>query len=221
MFKIEDEPLDDDYKTKVTNEMENITIDDINIFLKKVNDRDLIDFFKESIDELKSTFYSKFLFDDIDNNKLVKGFPVIYKELNLKNFYNIAKTLSHNTKDNKFELLPKKYSSLSEEEMTKMLFDAEENKIEDERFKLISSLRDWLTSLKIQLFELIDTKLLNSDEIKELQDLRESIESDYFSENIELLSSLVESGKELIVDLDMSKDVAKQDSDDFAAKLDF
>jgi hypothetical protein len=116
MFKIEDEPLDDDYKTKVTNEMENITIDDINIFLKKVNDRDLIDFFKESIDELKSTFYSKFLFDDIDNNKLVKGFPVIYKELNLKNFYNIAKTLSHNTKDNKFELLPKKYSSLSEEE---------------------------------------------------------------------------------------------------------
>jgi hypothetical protein len=48
------------------------------------------------------------------------------------------------------------------------------------------------------LFELIDTKLLNSDEIKELNDLRESIESDYFSENIELLSSLVESGKELI-----------------------
>jgi molecular chaperone DnaK len=88
--------------------------------------------------------------------------------------------------------------SLSEEEMAKMLFDAEENKIEDERFKLISSLRDWLASLKIQLFELIDTKLLNSDEVKELQDLRESIESDYFSENIELLSSLVESGKELI-----------------------
>ena len=88
--------------------------------------------------------------------------------------------------------------SLSEEEMTKMLLDAEENKIEDERFKLITSLRDWLTSLKIQLFELIDTKLLNSNEIKELQDLRESIESDYFSENIELLSSLVESGKELI-----------------------
>ena len=45
---------------------------------------------------------------------------------------------------------------------------------------------------------MIDTKLLNSDEVKELQDLRESIESDYFSENIELLSSLVESGKELI-----------------------
>ena len=106
-----------------------------------------------------------------------------------------VKAIDETTNNEKVMVLS---GSLSEEEMTKMLLDAEENKIEDERFKLISSLRDWLTSLKIQLFELIDTKLLNSDEIKELQDLRESIESDYFSENIELLSSLVESGKELI-----------------------
>lgn len=88
--------------------------------------------------------------------------------------------------------------SLSEEEMTKMLVDAEENKIEDERFKQISLYRDWLTSLKIQLIELIDTKVLNHDETKELEDLRGSIDSDYFSENIELLSSLVESGRELV-----------------------
>jgi hypothetical protein len=88
--------------------------------------------------------------------------------------------------------------SLSEEEMTKMLVDAEENKIEDERFKQISLFRDWLTSLKIQLIELIDTKVLNHDETKELEDLRGSIDSDYFSENIELLSSLVESGRELV-----------------------
>ena len=88
--------------------------------------------------------------------------------------------------------------SLSEEEMTKLLADAEENKIEDTRFIQISSLRDWLTSLKIQLFELIDTKVLSDEEVKELVDLRESIEADYDSENIELLSSLVESGKELI-----------------------
>jgi len=88
--------------------------------------------------------------------------------------------------------------SLSEEEMTKLLADAEENKIEDTRFIQISSLRDWLTSLKIQLFELIDTKVLSDEEVKELVDLRESIEADFNSENIELLSSLVESGKELI-----------------------
>lgn len=88
--------------------------------------------------------------------------------------------------------------SLSEEEMTNLLIDAEENKIEDERFKQLSNLRDWLTSLKIQSLELIDTKILNDDEVKELEDLRVSIESDYYSENIELISSLVESGKELV-----------------------
>ena len=88
--------------------------------------------------------------------------------------------------------------SLSEEEMTNLLIDAEENKIEDERFKQLSNLRDWLTSLKIQSLELIDTKVLNNDEVKELEDLRLSIESDFYSENIELVSSLVESGKELV-----------------------
>jgi molecular chaperone DnaK len=88
--------------------------------------------------------------------------------------------------------------SLSEEEMTILIIDAEENKIEDERFKQLSNLRDWLTSLKIQLLELIDTKVLNYDEVKELEDLKVSIESDYYSENIELISSLVESGKELV-----------------------
>jgi len=88
--------------------------------------------------------------------------------------------------------------SLSEEEMTKLLVDAEDNKIEDTRFIQISSLRDWLTTLNIQIFELIDTKVLSDEEVKELVDLRESIDADFESENIELLSSLVESGKELI-----------------------
>ena len=88
--------------------------------------------------------------------------------------------------------------SLSEEDMAKMLVDAEENKISDERFRQLSTLRDWLGSLKIQLLELIDTKVLEGKDIDELEDLRVSIESDYNSENIELLNSLVESGKETI-----------------------
>lgn len=88
--------------------------------------------------------------------------------------------------------------SLSEEDMAKMLVDAKENKISDERFRQLSLLRDWLTSLKIQLLELIDTKTLGQNDIDELEDLKVSIESDYNSENIELLSSLVESGKETI-----------------------
>ena len=88
--------------------------------------------------------------------------------------------------------------SLSEEEMSKMIKDAEENRIEDERFKQISQLREWLTSLRIQLFELIDTKVISDEDVEELKDLKLSIDNDYNSENIELLNSLVESGKETI-----------------------
>ena len=106
-----------------------------------------------------------------------------------------VKAIEENTGAEKVMVLS---GSLSEEEMKNLISDAEENKIEDERFKQLSTLREWLTSLKIQLLELIDTKVLNNDEVKELEDLKESIDSDYSSENIELLSSLVESGKELV-----------------------
>ena len=77
-----------------------------------------------------------------------------------------------------------------------MLFRS--NKAEDERFRQLSDLRDWLMQLKVQSSELIDTKVLSDNEVKELVDLLDSIESDYLSENIELLNSLVESGKELV-----------------------
>jgi len=106
-----------------------------------------------------------------------------------------VKAIDEATKNEKVMVLS---GSLSKEEMTKMLIDAEENKIDDERFIQLSNLREWLTSLKIQLFELVDTKVLSEEEVKELDDLRESIEADYNSENIELVSSLVESGRELV-----------------------
>jgi len=104
--------------------------------------------------------------------------------------------------------------SLSEEEMIKMLRDADENKASDEMFKQINNLRELLTTLKIQLLELIDTKLLSADEVAELEDLKLSIEADYLSENIELLNGLVQSGKELVQELsqkvyDESKKVMK------------
>jgi molecular chaperone DnaK len=106
-----------------------------------------------------------------------------------------VKALDEQSKNEKVMVLS---GSLSNEDMTRMLQDAEENKISDERFKQLSLLRDWLTSLNIQLLELLDTKVLKLNDTKELEDLRISIESDYHSENIELLSSLVESGKEVV-----------------------
>lgn len=112
-----DESNDDDYIDRTNKELKKISYEDINNFLENIKDTLLIDFFKESIDELKSTFYSKFLFDE--NKKLHKTFVYVNesKKLNLKNLYNISKTLSHfviDNNDNKvFELLPTKYSSLS------------------------------------------------------------------------------------------------------------
>ena len=106
-----------------------------------------------------------------------------------------VKAIDEATKNEKVMILS---GSLSEEEMTKMLIDAEQNKIDDERFKQLSNLKDWLITLKIQTLELIDTKALNTQEIKELEDLKASIVADFDSENIEFLSSLVESGRELV-----------------------
>ena len=106
-----------------------------------------------------------------------------------------VKAIDEDTKNEKIMILS---GSLSDEEMAKLLKDAEENKAEDERFRQLSDLRDWLMQLKVQSSELIDTKVLSDNEVKELVDLLDSIESDYLSENIELLNSLVESGKELV-----------------------
>jgi len=106
-----------------------------------------------------------------------------------------VKAIDEASKNEKVMILS---GSLSEEEIINLIKDAEENRIFDERFRQLSLLRDWLSSLKIQLSELIDTKTLDQDEIDELNDLNDSIDSDYNSENIELLNSLVESGKETI-----------------------
>ena len=89
-------------------------------------------------------------------------------------------------------------SSLSQDEMMKMLRDAEENKISDEIFLKISNLQSLLYDYLIQIDQLVDTKSLEKDDVDELLDLKISIETDASSQNIELLNSLVYSSKELI-----------------------
>lgn len=106
-----------------------------------------------------------------------------------------VKAIDESTKNEQVMVLS---GSISEEEMSKMLVDAEENKIDDERFRQIALLKDWLISLKIQSEELINSKVLNQEDIKELHDYKISIDLDFESENLELLSALAESGKELV-----------------------
>ncbi len=139
-------------------------------------------------------FLGEFKLDDIPPTR--RGVPKIDVVFQVDaNGIVTVKAIDENTGNEKTMVLS---GSLSEEEMNQMLKDAEENKISDERFKQLSQLRDWLTSLRIQLLELIDTKTLEQNDIDELNDLKVSIDSDYSSENIELLNSLVESGKETV-----------------------
>jgi molecular chaperone DnaK len=155
-------------------------------------------------------FLGQFKLDDIPPSR--RGLPKIEVvfEVDADGIVTV-KAIDSATQNEKAMVLS---GSLSEEEMIKMLRDADENKASDEMFKQINNLRELLTTLKIQLLELIDTKLLSADEVAELEDLKLSIEADYLSENIELLNGLVQSGKELVQELsqkvyDESKKVMK------------
>ena len=88
--------------------------------------------------------------------------------------------------------------SLSNDDITKMLMDAEDNKAKDERDRTIKKLTDYLIDCKIQISHLISSNVLDKNDINELLDLKKSIDNDINSENVEFLSSLSESAKELL-----------------------
>ena len=92
-------------------------------------------------------------------------------------------------------------SSLTDNDLKKMLKDAEENKISDEIFMKMNRLKDWLYDYLIQIDQLISTKTLDKEDVNEILDLKVSIETDINSQNMELLNSLVHSAKEIIENL--------------------
>ena len=89
-------------------------------------------------------------------------------------------------------------ASLSNEEISKIISDAQKHKDEDERFRKITNMHDLLYDCEIQIEELLRTNALNSEDMEDLKDLKNSIEEDGKSKNIELLSSLLESAKDTI-----------------------
>lgn len=92
-------------------------------------------------------------------------------------------------------------SNLSNEDIKQMLMDAEDNKAKDERDLNIKKFTDYLTDCKIQITHLLNSKSLSKQDMNELLDLKKSIESDINSENVELLSSLSESAKDILQDI--------------------
>jgi molecular chaperone DnaK len=89
-------------------------------------------------------------------------------------------------------------ASLSSEEISKIIDDAQKHKEEDERFRKITNMHDLLYDCEIQVEELLRANVLNKEDTDDLIDLKQSIEDDGKSQNIELLSSLLESAKETI-----------------------
>ena len=89
-------------------------------------------------------------------------------------------------------------ASLSNEEISKIIDDAQKHKEEDERFRKITNMHDLLYDCEIQVEELLRANVLNKEDTDDLIDLKKSIEDDGKSQNIELLSSLLESAKETI-----------------------
>jgi len=111
-----------------------------------------------------------------------------------------VKAIDENTNEEKSMVLSGA-KSLSSDDITKMLMDAEDNKAKDERDRTIKKLTDYLTDCKIQVTHLLNSKSLDKSDINELLDLKKSIENDINSENIEFLSSLSESAKEILESL--------------------
>jgi len=89
-------------------------------------------------------------------------------------------------------------ASLSNEEISKIIDDAQKYKEEDEHFRKITNMHDLLYDCEIQIEELLRTNILNKEDLEDLIDLKNSIKQDGKSHNIELLFSLLESAKETL-----------------------
>ena len=114
---LDEEQRDDDFNRVSLNKIEQISNNDINIFLQYVDIKYVWEFINESLVIFQSTIYSQYL---IKNNKIEQTFFEFTYEnnkMNLKNLYNIAKSLSH---DNSWNLQYEKYDSINKN--NKILF---------------------------------------------------------------------------------------------------
>ena len=89
-------------------------------------------------------------------------------------------------------------SSLSSDEIKKILDDAAKHKEQDENLRSLTNKHDVLYDCMIQIEEMLRTNVLPKDDQNELLDLKKSIEQDGKSKNLELLSSLIENCLEVL-----------------------
>jgi len=108
-MNLEMEDEDYEFTRRNTQIFNNITDEQIQLFLNKIEPMHIWDYIKEVLNKFDTTIYSKYLIKD---NKIVDKVEFI-DGINFKNIYNIAKTLSH---DSDWDQLPTKYSSINQEQ---------------------------------------------------------------------------------------------------------
>lgn len=116
----EDDNKDDDYTKDNIKKIRNITYEDIKDcynYLYTYNYEYIIDYLKDTLIEFKKTLYGKYI---IVNNIITDYFYYNDSKLNLKNIYNVAKSLSHISHNDEWTLLDRNYISLKSE--SKQLF---------------------------------------------------------------------------------------------------
>lgn len=141
-IETENEGKDEDLTKRSRIEFTKINNEQIKTFIDNIDPGDIWNFIKESLNILQSTIYSKYL---INNNKIIDKLYLPDTNINLKNIYNIAKSLSHHSIEN-WKILPAKYSSLS--------FD--QKKDFWSKFNLIASSNHWISlrnNLKLEGFD--------------------------------------------------------------------
>jgi molecular chaperone DnaK len=86
-------------------------------------------------------------------------------------------------------------ASLTSDEIQKMLEDAEKNKSEDAQFIMVTNLQNTIRDQMIQVEELLRTDALDEESRADLTDLLESLTQAQESNQLELMTSLIEAAK--------------------------
>jgi hypothetical protein len=157
-----------DYDKKL-NKIDNISKKSLIDAMKYINNKYidyLWDYLKEITEILKSSYYNEFLITKDENNKFqIKDYYYYKKDdntetnINLKNIYNIAKSLSHESNDNNWEILPENYISLKFKQ-TKDFFS-----------KIFNIENNWL-SLRKNLTKQSSKNLSTQEYISKINDIK-------------------------------------------------
>jgi molecular chaperone DnaK len=143
-------------------------------------------------------FMGEFKLEDIP--KATRGVPKIEVVFDVDaNGITTVKALDENTGNEKTMVLSD--SEITKDLLDNLIKDAEENRIDDERFIKINNYRTLLYDNLTQIAQIKQTNAISKDQLNELNDLEESINHDIDSENIELLSSMYESAKDTIKEI--------------------